>query len=163
MGGTIDSYYEATKDTAVPLEKSIIPKYMKSLGLYEKIVFSEICMKDSRALNESDRKKMLQEIESCKETNIIITHGTYTMPDSARYLKANLKAKDKKIIFVGSMIPIYGFTESDGPFNLGFAMGKIETVRPGIYVGMNGKIFSPEEVVKLLDQGRFGSIFGDKK
>jgi len=36
-GGTIDSYYSAIKDTAVPNKDSIIPGYIDSLNLYEHI------------------------------------------------------------------------------------------------------------------------------
>ena len=57
-GGTIDSYYEATKDTAVPLLNSCIPPFIKSLRLYEKIMFTEVCMKDSRQLTEEDMKEI---------------------------------------------------------------------------------------------------------
>ncbi len=162
-GGTIDSYYDGTKDTAVPRESSILPQFFKVLKLYDEVVFVEICMKDSRSLTNEDRKKIVKTIESAKEKKIIITHGTYTMPDTARYIKVNCKRKDVTIILTGSMIPLEGFTPSDAGFNLGFAMGKLDELGQGIYVAMNGKIFSPEECVKLLDQGKFGSIFGEKR
>jgi hypothetical protein len=47
-GGTMDSYYEGTKDTIVPNSKSVIPSFVKSLKLYHQTEFTEICMKDSR-------------------------------------------------------------------------------------------------------------------
>lgn len=94
---------------------------------------------------------------------VIITHGTYTMPDSAKFLKANLKRKDQTIIFTGSMIPLLGFAPSDAPFNLGYAIARVQELKAGIYVAMNGKIFMPEEVVKLLSEGRFISVFEEKK
>lgn len=158
-GGTIDSHYDGTKDTAVPNKESVIPNYVSSLKFYKKHQFTTVCMKDSRDLNNSDIKKILKAIENSKHKNIIITHGTYTMPDTARYLGKNLKRTDQKIIFTGSMIPMSGFTNSDGPFNLGFAIAKIEDLDPGIYVCMNGKVFTPDEVRKDLKQGRFTSIF----
>lgn len=77
-------------------------------------------MKDSRQLGENDRKEILKAIEESPSNKIIITHGTYTMPDTARYLKANLKRNDQTIILTGSMIPIKGFSPSDGTFNLGY-------------------------------------------
>ncbi len=94
-----------------------------------------------------------------KSKRIIITHGTYTLPDTARYLKANLKSSSKIIIFVCSMIPLVGFTPTDAGFNIGYAMAKTQDLSEGIYVCMNGRIFAPEEVVKILSEGRFGSIF----
>jgi L-asparaginase len=158
-GGTIDSQYDGSKDTAVPAEKSNIPQFLKTIKLSQKIIFSEICMKDSRELNLKDRENILKAIKKSKSSKIIITHGTYTMPDTARYLEANLENNNKTIILTGSMIPLIGFTPSDAPFNLGYALAKIETLKKGIYVCMNGNIFKPSEVLKLIDEGRFSSVF----
>lgn len=158
-GGTIDSFYDGSKDTVVPSEKSIIPEFIKNLKLYVDTDFSTICMKDSRQINGEDRQKILKTVEESRSNKIIITHGTYTMPDTARYLKANLKRNDQVIIITGSMIPITGFSPSDGPFNLGFAVAKLEDLENGVYVAMNGKIFNPEEVLKDLSEARFSSIF----
>lgn len=158
-GGTLDSYYDGAKDTAVPHKKSVIPDYLKRLKLFVKPEFTEICMKDSRELNKSDLKRILKAIEESRCKRIIITHGTYTMPDTARYLKANLKRSDQTIILTSSFIPIAGFTESDGPFNLGYAISKAQDLQKGIYVCMNGRVFTPEEVMKDIKGGKFTSVF----
>ena len=158
-GGTIDSYYDGTQDTAVPNEESVIPKFVQSLRLYQKTEFTTICMKDSRSLNEQDRENVVRAIEDSKSNHIIITHGTYTMPDTARYIKANLKRKDQVIILTGSMIPIQGFSPSDGPFNLGYSIGELAHLEAGVFVCMNGRTFVPDEVMKLLNEGRFASVF----
>ena len=84
------------------------------------------------------------------------------MPDTARFLKVNLKQSKKTIILTGSMIPIKGFSPSDGTFNLGYTLGKLPDLKPGIYVAMNGRIFKPEEVVKNIYSGKFTSIFGEE-
>ena len=160
-GGTIDSYYDGTKDTAVPNKESIIPRFIQSLKLYNKTKFSEICMKDSRDVKKSDLKKVLNEIEASPYKNIIITHGTYTMPDSARYIKANLKRSDQVIVFTAAMLPMTEFTMSDGGFNLGFAVSNAQILSPGVYVCMNGKAFSSSEVIKIISQGKFSSILGE--
>ena len=62
-GGTIDSYYESTKDTAVPNEKSAIPRFVKNLKLYSPVEFTEICMKDSRDIVKADLKNILDAVE----------------------------------------------------------------------------------------------------
>ena len=116
-------------------------------------------MKDSREINANDMKKILGTIQDSKHKKIIITHGTYTMPDTSRYLKANLKRKDQTIILTGSFIPLTGFSPTDAPFNLGYAISKVQDLPAGIYIAMNGKIFKPEEVIKMLSEGKFGSIF----
>ncbi len=158
-GGTIDAFYNGIKDTVDTLPKSSIPEYIKSLKLYVGAEFTEVCMKDSRELSINDRKKVLDTIEKSPHTRIIVTHGTYTMPDTARFLEANLKRKDQVVIFTGSMIPLIGFSPSDAPFSLGFAVSQTSELEPGIYVCMNGRVFVSGEIVKLLNEGKFGSIF----
>ena len=160
-GGTIDSFYEGTKDTIIPNEKSIIPRFIESLKLYDKPEFSIVCMKDSRDIVKADLKKILDVVEKSPHKKIIITHGTYTMPDTSRFLKANLKRKDQTIIITGSMIPLLGFSPSDGPFAIGYALAKVQDLKNGIYVCMNGRVFSSEEVMKVNKEGRFSSIFGE--
>lgn len=161
-GGTIDSFYDSTKDTVVPNEKSIIPSYVKSLKLYAPVEFTIVCMKDSRDIIKSDLKNILTIIEKSPHNKIIVIHGTYTMPDTARFLKANIKKKDKTIIVTGSMIPLLGFSPSDGPFSIGYSIAKAQDLKQGIYVCMNGKTFLPDEVMKINKEGRFTSIFGEK-
>ncbi len=161
-GGTIDSYYDSIKDTATPNKHSVIPRYMKSLRLYVNCEFTEVCMKDSRDINKSDLRNIHNAVEKSPHKRIIITHGTYTMSDTARYLEANLKRNDKVIILTGSMIPLIGFSPSDAPFNLGFAVSKAQELPHGTYVCMNGKVFSPKEIVKTISDGRFSSVFEKK-
>jgi len=158
-GGTIDSYYEGIKDTVVPNEKSVLPRYFQSMKLYEDVSFSEICMKDSRDLSKENVNLIANTIDKSNNKKFIVTHGTYTMPDTARYLQANLERKDVTVILTGSMIPLVGFSPSDAGFNLGYAIAKLDELKLGIYVAMNGKIFTPDEVAKYLKDGRFVSIF----
>lgn len=158
-GGTIDSHYDGTKDTAVTNKESVIPEYIKSLKLFDKVIYTPVCMKDSRALSNTDRLKMINAINKSSLKSILITHGTYTMPDTARFISKRLvNGGNKVIIITGSMIPLVGFSPSDAGFNLGFAIGKFDSLEPGIYVAMNGQIFNPDEVIKLLNEGRFSSI-----
>ncbi len=161
-GGTIASFYNGVKDTVEPLVHSALPAYIKSLKIYESCKFTEVCMKDSRALSEKDLKAIVSTIQNSTCKKIIVTHGTYTMPDSAKFLKARLKRHDQVIVFTGSMIPLMGFSPSDAGFNLGYSISQIQQLPPGIYVCMNGRIFSPEEVAKLLYAGKFISVFGEK-
>jgi len=136
-----------------------LPRYFKNLKLYQNVDFLEVCMKDSRDITPIELKSILHAIEKSECKKIIITHGTYTMPDTARYIEANLKNNNKTIILTGSMIPLDGFTLSDGGFNLGYAMSQLEILEPGVYLAMNGKVFTPGETMKITKEGRFSSIF----
>jgi L-asparaginase len=52
------------------------------------------------------------------------------------------------------MIP-YEIANSDALFNLGFACGVAQTLSPGVYVAMNGRIFSWDNVQKNRAAGVF--------
>lgn len=166
-GGTIDSFWDGSKDTVRVSEHSVLPEYFEELGrnlkIYEEVRFNELCMKDSRAITDEDRKNVLKAIEKSDSKKIIITHGTYTMPDTARYLKKNLKRINQTIVLTGSMVPIKDFDFSDGPFNLGYAFAQVQKLPRGIYVCMNAKVFTPEEVSKNIEEGKFYSIFKDQQ
>src|SRR3989338_1308875 len=97
-GGTIDSYYEVTKDTAVPYKTSVIPGYLNSLKLYGRFRYTQICMRDSRDVTDSDRRKLVLAIEKSPSARFIITHGTYTMPITAQHLASKLRRRDAVIV-----------------------------------------------------------------
>lgn len=154
-GGTIDSYFEGAIDTVVPYKKSIIPQFIKNLKLYEETEFTQVCMKDSRDLSKTDLENILKAVEESKHKKIIISHGNYTMPNSAKYLKEILKRKDQTIIFTGSLAPLVGVTPSDAAFNLGYSFAKVKELRAGIYICINGKIFTPHEIIKHIHKEKF--------
>lgn len=159
-GGTIDSHWDATTDTVMPNKKSVVPDYMSGLHLSQKIKYSEVCMKDSRAITTADLKKMVQVIEKSPCHDVVVTHGTYTMADSARYVKAHLRRRDQTIIFTGSFVPLQGFTFSDAPFNFGFSFAQFGHLsQGGVYVCMGGKIFTADEAIKIITKGKFVSLF----
>ena len=158
-GGTIDSYYEGRLDTSVPNTHSIIPDYVKRLRLYAKTKFTEICMKDSRQLTKRDFAAVLKAIERSPANAIVITIGTYLMADAARYLAANLKQSNKTIVFTASFLPLAGFTESDAPFNLGYALSMSQTLPPGVHICMHGRQFTAPEAAKNVKDGIFYSVF----
>lgn len=159
-GGTIDSIWDPTKDTAVPTKETSVLKIFNNAKLQQKTLHTAICAKDSRDVNDEDRKQILESIETSPHKHVLITHGTYTLPDTAEYLDKALKRRDQVIILTGSMIPMDGFTFSDGPFNLGFALAKMDEIEPGVYVSMSGELFEAGNVAKLTGEGRFVRIFG---
>ena len=157
MGGTIDSFYDGRIDTVRPFDTSVIPDYIRSLRLYTPCRFVQVTMKDSRDLIDADREELLHVIEQSPERKVIVTHGTYTMPDTARYVHLNLKRRNIRVVFTGSLIPLSGMTQSDAPFNLGFAFAAAHVMPPDVYLCMNGRIFSANEAVKVNGDGVFKS------
>lgn len=159
MGGTIDSSWSPVQDAIVVSEKSNLPLYFTKFPLIDELIFSHICAKDSRAITQQDRKNMLKTVEQSKAAKIIITHGTFTMPDSARYLKQHLKRKDQSIILTGATTPIKGFEMTDAPLNLGYAISHVQKLPPNVYIAMKGEAFTSEEIDKELKEGNFHEIF----
>ena len=160
-GGTIDSRYDGIQDAVKPLQTSVIPQVIESLQLYTESEYSVICLKDSRDINTEDRKNIVEAINESAAKRFVITHGTYTIPDTARYLQQHLdKQNEKVVILTGAVTPIEGFTMSDGLFNLGYVYARVFDLEPGIYASLNGRVFKPDEMILgVSDNRRVGSLF----
>ncbi len=89
-GGRIDSIWDGRVDEIVLSQHSVIPSFFESIGLSLQFSFSEICMKDSRALTGEDREKIRKAIDESDASKILITHGTHTLPDTLQYLEEKL-------------------------------------------------------------------------
>lgn len=146
-GGTIDSYYDTDKCTAIPFSDSIIEDYLEKTVQRncQNDKFVQICMKDSRDIDQNDREKICDLIDNSSEKNFVITHGTYTLFDTAVFIEKNIKRKDVVITLTGSLIPLSGFAPTDAPFNLAYAIANSELNHPGIYVSIKGKIYPAKE------------------
>jgi L-asparaginase len=92
---------------------------------------------------------------TCRETRIVITHGTDTMVETGRALAAAVA--DKTIVLTGAMVP-YAFGSSDGLFNLGSALSFAQVLPVGVYLAMNGTAFPWDTVQKNKASGVFESI-----
>ena len=111
-----------------------------------------LMMIDSLDMTDSDRNLILENCVSTKGDQIIITHGTDTMTDTARLLATgNL---EKTIVLTGAMIP-FKFGTSDGLFNLGNALGFVQSLSHGVYIAMNGQCFDYDKVKKNKGTGVF--------
>ena len=111
-----------------------------------------LMMIDSLDMTDSDRNLILENCVSTKGDQIIVTHGTDTMTDTAKLLATgNL---EKTIVLTGAMIP-FKFGTSDGLFNLGSALGFVQSLPHGVYIAMNGQCFDYDKVKKNKGTGVF--------
>lgn len=157
MGGTIefiDPAYDAINKKLLKLDSTIESYLQNIIKPHFNFSIERIVEKDSRDINEEDRNKLAKVINSTSHQNIIITHGTFTMRETAQFLEKQ-SFENKKIIITGSMIPLTGFSTSDAGFNLGYAIASFPDIEPGIYLSMNGGIFTSTEVEKNVDLFRF--------
>lgn len=114
-----------------------------------------LMMIDSLEMTDQDRVMIADNCNRAEEKKIIITHGTDTMADTARFLAE--RVKEKTIVLTGAMIP-YKFGSSDGLFNLGSAMAFVQSLPAGVYVAMNGKYFHWDNVRKNKKTGQFEEL-----
>jgi len=153
-GGTFDKEYNELTGELFFRDTHI--KEMLNLGrcrvLYR---IKKLMMIDSLFMKKSHRLKILKECLKSKEKNIIITHGTDTMTDTARVLGKNIK--NKTIVLTGAMVP-YKFGSSDGMFNLGSAISFAQVLPPGVYIAMNGRYFNWYNVRKNRKKGEFEEV-----
>ena len=159
-GGTIGSEWSPSEDTAIVMATDSVTDYIKTFIRPDfSIKQNIVTMKDSRAITDDTRRDIVTAIESSTCKNIIITHGTYTMVDTAKFIQDNLSdLAEKKIILIGSFYPLKGYSPSDAPFNIGFAFGALLGAEPGVYVAMNSHLFKPEQVCKDVSDAKFKSI-----
>ena len=153
-GGTFDKEYDEL--TGKLFFNKTHLREMLDLGRSKVDVnISTLMMKDSLEMNDIDRELIVDNCCNASENQIIITHGTDTMTTTAQEIaKANL---DKVIVLTGAMIP-YKFGSSDGLFNLGGAIGFVQSLKTGVYIAMNGKYFDYDKVEKNKESGEFIAI-----
>lgn len=150
-GGTLDKHYnELNGELDFPATQ--LPAMLKQARCTADIEIQQLMLKDSLEMNATDRELIKQACLSTRAEQIIITHGTDTMVDTAKHLA--LTNKDKTIVLVGAMVP-YRINQSDALFNLGSAMIAVQLLTAGIYITMNGKVFAWDNVVKDKQLGEF--------
>jgi len=152
-GGTFDKTYDEIHgrlsfgDTHVPemlrLGRSRVPLTVETL-----------LMIDSLEMTGADRARIVARCAECEERQIVVTHGTDTMVETARALAEGVSGKT--VVLTGAMIP-YAFGSSDGLFNLGSALSFAQVLPPGVYIAMNGQCFAWDRVRKNTTLGVFES------
>lgn len=153
-GGTIDCEAIEQNNKYV-FEKTHVPEMLKQGRCALNISIQVLMLKDSIYMCNKDREKILQSCKDLKEDKIIITHGTDTMVETAQFLGKNIK--NKTIVLLGAMIP-YNQKKSDALFNLGCAVSAVQFLPKGVYITMNGKIFSWSNVRKNKKLGIFETL-----
>jgi L-asparaginase len=114
-----------------------------------------LMMIDSTEMTDVDRELIRKSCAEASGERIVITHGTDTMTDTARYLGERVRGQT--IVLTGAMVP-YTFGSSDGLFNLGSALAFAQSLPPGVYVAMNGRAFEWANVRKNRGTGRFEEV-----
>ncbi len=153
-GGTFDKEYDELRGT-LDFQETHLPEMLRLGRCHLDISLRTLMMIDSLDMSDADRARIVEHCQGCLETQIVVTHGTDTMVETARALAAGVHGKT--IVLTGAMVP-YAFGSSDGLFNLGSALSFVQVLPPGVYVAMNGRYFSWENVRKNRELGVFEAI-----
>lgn len=149
-GGTLDKvYFDALSEYQIgePVAAELLVQGRVGFGY----AVESLMKKDSLELDDVDRTLIHDKIKACSHERILITHGTDTMTVTA----AGLADIDGKVIVLTGAMQPARFRDSDALFNLGLAIGALNTCQPGVYIAMSGQVFPADGVRKNLLAGRF--------
>jgi L-asparaginase len=152
-GGTIDKvYFDALSEYQIG--PTALTDMLAENNVHVPHRVTQLMRKDSLDMNDEDRAVIHAAVASSEATQIMVTHGTDTLLQTAALLS---DVMGKTIVLTGAMQPA-SLRASDAVFNIGFALAAVQTLPPGVYVAMNGQIFDPAQTHKDRSAGRFVSV-----
>ena len=136
-GGTIDKDYPRTSkgwafEFGEPATLRLLDRLKPGFDFEVLTAFQ----KDSLEITEADRWVLVQLINGRLENEIIVTHGTDTLNDTADFLRKH--CPHKTVVLTGAMRP-ERFSNSDAPLNLGMAIATVQLGKPGVYICLHGQ------------------------
>jgi L-asparaginase len=152
-GGTIDKiYYDEKSDYQIGEPE--IARILTDMKVAFRWQVQPLLRKDSLQLDDDDRELIRRAIEASDAKHILITHGTDTMTETAKVLEG---VTGKVIVLTGALNPAR-FIGSDAVFNIGCAVGAVQSMDPGVWIAMNGRVWDPKKVRKNREANRFEAI-----
>ena len=152
-GGTIDKiYFDDKSDYQVgePQIGGILEDFRVAFRFH----VIPLLRKDSLFVTDADRQLLRATIAAQDEAHVLVTHGTDSMVQTAEVLAG---IPGKTIVLTGALNPAR-FEGSDAVFNIGCAVGAVQSLPEGVYIAMNGRIWDPRKVRKNVEANRFESI-----
>ncbi len=152
-GGTIDKIYFDDKST-FQIGAPQIGEILEALGVAFEFDVVPLLRKDSLHIDAADRELIRKTVEAQAPRHVLVTHGTDTMVETARALAG---IPGKVIVLTGALDPAL-FRGSDAVFNIGCAVGAVQTLADGVHIAMNGRIWDPARVRKNVAANRFEPV-----
>jgi L-asparaginase len=153
-GGTFDKAYDEIKGE-LAFKESHMPEILKLTRVTLPVEIELNQLIDSLQMQDANRGSVLASCERAVEERVEITHGTDTMAETAKLIgPARLP---KTIVLTGAMVP-YQVQGSDALFNFGTAFAAVQLLPIGVYLVMNGRVFSWDRVRKDRSRGVFEEV-----
>ncbi|NHN46500.1 asparaginase [Halostella sp. JP-L12] len=150
-GGTIDKDYVTRRGTRnFTIDDPAVERILESIAPEPNFDYAveSVMKKDSLDTNADDRQKIREACREAPGKNVVVTHGSDTMVETAAELDC-----EKTIVLTGAAKP-QRMTDSDAAFNVGMAVGAVQSLDDGVYVAMSGRVYERDEVEKRED-GQF--------
>lgn len=152
-GGTIDKiYFDDLSDYQIGEPQ--IGQILDHMHVAFEFEVKAMMRKDSLDFTDEDRLSICAGIKASDATHVLITHGTDSMVKTALMLD---EIPAKTMVLTGALNPAR-FRDSDAVFNIGCAIGAVQTLPNGAWIAMNGCIWNPHHVRKNHDKNRFEAI-----
>lgn len=149
-GGTIDKIYFDDL-SSYQIGEPEIGKILSGFGVGFTFNVIALMRKDSLHISAEDRDLIRRTIEAQPHAHVLVTHGTDTMVETAKVLAS---IPGKTILLTGALNPAR-FQNSDAVFNIGCAIGAVQSLPKGVYIAMSGRVWDPFKVRKNRDANRF--------
>lgn len=150
-GGTLDKVHDTFTEGLVFGDNSHMHELL-TIGRSFMPRIESLMKIDSLDMTQDDRDLILNAVTAAAERQIVITHGTGTMEDTAQYLDG--RVGDKTVVLTGAMRP-FSLGKSDAGYNVGGAVIAAQTLPSGVYGVMNGRVFTAKTLHKDTKAGRF--------
>ena len=152
-GGTIDKIYFDDKSD-YQIGEPQIGGILRELGVAFQFNVIPIIRKDSLHITNEERELIRATIAAQPAKHVLVTHGTDTMVETAQVLES---LTDRTIVLTGALSPAR-FRGSDAEFNVGTAVGAVQSLPPGVYIAMNGRVWDIHKVRKNVAANKFEAL-----
>jgi len=152
-GGTFDKEYDELAGT-LHFRATHVEEMLRRGRCRLDVAVEVLMLVDSLEMTPAHREAIAAACAACPERQVVGTHGTDTMVETAAVLAADPRLAGRTVVLTGAMVP-YAFGSSDGLFNLGSALSFAQALPPGVYVAMNGRVFPAGRVRKNRALGVF--------
>ena len=156
-GGTFDKEYDELSGRLYFLNTHVDEMLRRGRCRLD-VEVETLTMVDSLEMTDEQRARIVVACRNAAENQIVITHGTDTMVETARAIAND--GRVKTVVLTGAMVP-YAFGSSDGLFNLGSALSFVQCLPPGVYIAMNGRSFRWDDVRKNREAGVFERLLDE--
>jgi L-asparaginase len=154
-GGTIDKDYPRSKGGyAFEITDPAVDRILANVDKSFSFDVVTACKKDSTEMTNDDRDTIIDLIEKSDSMRFIITHGSDTLIETAKYLDRAGLSVGKVVVLCAAMRPEH-FRNSDAHFNVGVAMGAVNVLWSGVYVAMCGRVVEASRATRDNRTGLF--------